>query len=284
METVKGIAHIALNPLNMEKSLEFYCGVLGMEKAFELRDEAGNPWIIYLKICKNHFLELFYGGENDREYAYDFKKTGYNHLCISVGDIRSLAGTLYEKKIIDSKEPGVEKDLNENLWIHDPDGNAVEFVQYNPDSPQMKSNKGEYPYGGDGYTGFGHAAFVVKDMEKSLEFYCGKLGLQLIYTLNDEEGKPWLNYLRICDGTYLELFFDGQGENPATWKSRGFQHLCLETEDLFRSVDFLRNKGIVLDDEPKQSADLNWQAWIHDPDGNKIELMQIDPESPQAKA
>lgn len=284
METVKGIAHIALNPLNMEKSLEFYCGVLEMEKAFELRDEAGNPWIIYLKICKNHFLELFYGGENDRDYAYDFKKTGYNHLCISVGDIRSLAKTLYEKKIIDSKEPGVERDLNENLWIHDPDGNAVEFVQYNPQSPQMKSNKGEYPYGGNGYTGFGHAAFVVKDMEKSLEFYCGKLGLQLIYTLNDEEGKPWLNYLRICDGTYLELFFDGQGENPATWKSRGFQHLCLETEDLFQSVDFLRSEGIVLDDEPKQSADLNWQAWIHDPDGNKIELMQIDPESPQAKA
>lgn len=30
--------------------------------------------------------------------------------------------------------------------------------------------------------------------------------------------------------------------------------------------------------------DKNWQAWIHDPDGNKVELMMIDPESPQAKA
>jgi lactoylglutathione lyase len=30
--------------------------------------------------------------------------------------------------------------------------------------------------------------------------------------------------------------------------------------------------------------DHNWQAWIDDPDGNAIELMQISPDSPQAAA
>ena len=33
--------------------------------------------------------------------------------------------------------------------------------------------------------------------------------------------------------------------------------------------------------EPKLGLDHNLQAWIKDPDGNAIELMQITPESPQ---
>ena len=31
-------------------------------------------------------------------------------------------------------------------------------------------------------------------------------------------------------------------------------------------------------------ADGNWQAWIEDPDGHRIELMQMMPDSLQAKA
>ena len=34
-------------------------------------------------------------------------------------------------------------------------------------------------------------------------------------------------------------------------------------------------KGAPIDVEPKQGGDKNWQAWTHDPDGNKIELMKI---------
>ena len=83
----------------------------------------------------------------------------------------------------------------------------------------------------------------------------------------------------------LELIPNGEGENPNTgWNSRGFQHLCLETDDLMADVERLRAIGVQIDQEPKTAADLNWQAWIHDPDGNKIELMMINPESPQAKA
>ena len=66
--------------------------------------------------------------------------------------------------------------------------------------------------------------------------------------------------------------------------ARGFQYLCFETQDLLKTVEDLKKAGIIFDDEPKRSADLNMQAWIQDPDGNKIELMQIDPNSPQALA
>lgn len=282
---IKDIAHIALNPLDMDKTVEFFENVFGWKKVFELPHENGDPWIVYLKICKGHFLELFHGGLNDHDYAFDFKKTGYNHLCVTVGDIRKTLQEIFEKGYIDSPEPEIEKSLNKNLWLYDPDGNGIELQEYVPESVQMKSNAAPYEFGREGFVGIGHACFVVKDMEASLDFYCQKLGLKLIGIQDNDEGKPWLYYVRIADGVYLELIPDGQGENPNTgWNSRGFNHLCLETDNLMEDVESLRAKGVQIDQEPKSSADLNWQAWIHDPDGNKIELMMIDPGSPQAKA
>ena len=123
-----------------------------------------------------------------------------------------------------------------------------------------------------------------------LLYFCGnaprreKLGFALIESLKDEEGKPWLNYLRVADGTYLELFYGGRDRVEEKDSSAGFMHMCLECGDIQETVEALRGKGAPIDVEPKQGGDKNWQAWTHDPDGNKIELMKISPESPQAKA
>lgn len=282
---IKDIAHIALNPLNMDKSIAFFENVFGWKKVFELHKENGDPWIVYLKICKGHFLELFYGGQNDRDYAFDFEKTGYNHLCVTVGNIRKTLQEIYDKGYINSPEPEIEKSKCKNLWLYDPDGNGIELQEYTPESVQMKSNESPYNFNQQGYVGIGHACFVCKDINASLNFYCNKLGMKLIGIQNNDKDEPWLHYVRIADGVYLELIPNGKGDNPnAGWNSRGFQHICLETDNLIEDVEHLRSIGIEIDQEPKTSSDLNWQAWIHDPDGNKIELMMIDPNSPQAKA
>ena len=178
-QMIKDIAHIALNPLDMDKSVEFFQNVFGWKKAFELHHDNGDPWIVYMKICKGHFLELFYDGINDRDYAFDFKKTGYNHLCVTVGDIRKTLQEIYEKGYIDSPEPEIEKSKCKNLWLYDPDGNGIELQEYTPECTQMQSNEAPYEFGREGYVGIGHACFVCKDIEASLDFYCNKLGMKL---------------------------------------------------------------------------------------------------------
>ncbi len=282
---IKDIAHIALNPLDMDKTVEFFQNVFGWTKVFELHHDNGDPWIIYIKICKGHFLELFYDAQNDRDYAFDFTKTGYNHLCVTVGDIRRTLQEIYRKGYIKSPEPEIEKSLNKNLWLYDPDGNGIELQEYVPESVQMQSNEAPYEFGREGYIGIGHACFVCKDIKASLHFYCDQLGMRLVGIQSNDEGKPWLYYVRIADGVYLELIPDGQGENPNIgWNSRGFNHLCLETDNLLEDVERLRSIGVEIAQEPKTAADHNWQAWINDPDGNKIELMMLAPDSPQSKA
>lgn len=282
---IKDIAHVALNPLDMDRSVAFFENVFGWKKSFELHHDNGDPWIVYMKICKGHFLELFYDVINDRDYAFDFKKTGYNHLCVTVGNIRKTLQEIHKKGYIDSPEPETEKSKCRNRWLYDPDGNGIELQEYTPECIQMQSNEAPYEFGQDGYVGIGHACFVCRDIKASLDFYCTKLGMKLVGIQENDEGKPWIHYVRIADGVYLELLPDGQGENPNIgWNSRGFNHLCVETDNLIEDVEHLRSIGVGIDQEPKTSADLNWQAWIHDPDGNKIELMMIHPDSPQAKA
>lgn len=134
------IAHNAIKVVDMEKSLRFYVDDIGLEKAFEINDDQDQPWIVYLKICPGAFIELFYNGvlAPERQYAADL--TGYHHFCIETDQIDELAQRLFEKGYIKEPKAGLGRDLNRNLWIHDPDGNAVEFVEYSPDSPHMLSN------------------------------------------------------------------------------------------------------------------------------------------------
>ncbi|MDD4772675.1 MAG: VOC family protein [Eubacteriales bacterium] len=129
--------------------------------------------------------------------------------------------------------------------------------------------------------GIAHVAFTVIDMEKSLEFYCGKLGFKKAFELNRPDGEPWIVYIMVSPGQFVELFYGG---TEKTESSAGYSHLCFEVDDVQETAEELKSKGVVLDSGPNQGSDTNWQCWIRDPDGNRIEMMQINPLSPQMAA
>jgi lactoylglutathione lyase len=132
--------------------------------------------------------------------------------------------------------------------------------------------------------GIGHLAFTVLDMEKSLHFYCDQLGFKKAFEIKDDNGNPWINYIKISDGQFIELFYGGKPKTVGVQNEAGFSHLCFEVDDIQKEAEMLEKNGIVLDVKPKQGKDFNYQCWIRDPDGNRIELMQISPKSPQFKA
>lgn len=122
-----------------------------------------------------------------------------------------------------------------------------------------------------------HLAFDVSDMEKALEFYCGKLGFEQIFTMNNEAGQPWIVYLKVCPGQFIELFFGGM-ENPP---KANYSHLCLQVDDIYEIEAKMKELGVEIDVPIKQGKDTNMQCWVHDPDGNRIEFMQLMPTSYQ---
>ncbi len=132
--------------------------------------------------------------------------------------------------------------------------------------------------------GIAHVAYTVSNMEKALHFYCDQLGFEKAFEIKDDNGNPWINYIKIGNGQFIELFYGGKIRTSSEQNEAGFSHLCLEVDDIRKVAETLEKKGLTLDVKPKQGKDFNWQCWIKDPDGNRIELMQISPQSPQFKA
>lgn len=127
-------------------------------------------------------------------------------------------------------------------------------------------------------TDIGHPAFATHDLERSLAFY-GQLGLHEAFRLNRPDGTLILVYLHVAGDRFIELF--PGGPEPMLDRPGSFMHLCLVTDELHALVDRLRQAGVTIFREPSLGLDHNWQAWVHDPDGNAIEFMQLSEESPQ---
>jgi lactoylglutathione lyase len=132
--------------------------------------------------------------------------------------------------------------------------------------------------------GIAHLALNVTDMQKSLQFYCEKLGFKKAFEIRDDNGNPWIEYIKVSQGQFIELFYTDGSLSKGDAPGLTYSHVCLEVDDIYEIADSLKGKGLTLDVEPNQGKDLNYQCWVRDPDGNRIEFMQLDPNSPQSKS
>jgi catechol 2,3-dioxygenase-like lactoylglutathione lyase family enzyme len=158
--------------------------------------------------------------------------------------------------------------------------------------------------------GIGHLAVVVSDMRRSTEFYSGILGFEKVFEIPDDKGNPWICYFKIGKGTksaeyggaaksaeygaaksaeyggaqFIELFYPQKEAAPDAIARIGFSHMCFLVDDMKRTETEIVERGATLDKPIKLGKDGNFQCWLKDPDGNRIELMQIMPESPHAKS
>ena len=131
-----------------------------------------------------------------------------------------------------------------------------------------------------------HLSFVTDDLERIIDFYVNKLGLNVPFTLNNSEGTPFGYYFACGDTTFLE-FFD-QRMAADVWGGRveelntgtRYRHLCLEVTGLDEFCRRLKSRGVEVS-EITLGMDNSRQAWIADPDGNSIELMEYGPNSLQ---
>lgn len=134
-----------------------------------------------------------------------------------------------------------------------------------------------------GLSRIGHVALKVADIGRSLEFYRDRLGFAEMMHLNNDDGSLWLVYLRITDTQFIELFTGGQGDRAPGHEATAINHFCLECDDLDATAIRLREAGVRLTVEPKLGLDGNRQCWIEDPDRNRIEFMQMSPDSMQVE-
>jgi lactoylglutathione lyase len=135
---IKGLGHIAFRVTDLKRSLDFYCHKLGFKEAFRLeREGEPSPWIVYIQVAHNQFIELFPGAQREPSPR---GPVGYNHFCLVVDDMQATLREFGERGLEITGSPKQGLDHNWQYWINDPDGNAIELMQIMPDSPQAAAN------------------------------------------------------------------------------------------------------------------------------------------------
>lgn len=142
------------------------------------------------------------------------------------------------------------------------------------------------------YTSLGHVALFCKDYEKMVDFYVNKLHFEEKFHLNKEDGSLWLTYIHAGNGQYLELFpesYDGGNE----FRKHSHTHFCFEVGNFARALEALIADGVTVyggPEEPELKGPFDSKelgmcgslcAFIRDPEGNWIEIMQFTPKSMQ---
>jgi lactoylglutathione lyase len=125
------------------------------------------------------------------------------------------------------------------------------------------------------FSNLGHIALKVRDLEASVAFY-EKLGFPEFLRLTEEDGSTWIVYVKFDDNLYLELF--PGGTDRVDQQATGTNHLCLTVDDIEATVKHLETVGIaptVALNPAKRGVDNNRGMWIEDPDGNRIEVMEM---------
>ena len=124
---------------------------------------------------------------------------------------------------------------------------------------------------------FVHISIRASDMDRSIRFYEGLLGMELIKRSPIPKNRAEIAFLKDPNGEFaLELtHYDDQGEfEQAEYMKRTFDHLAFRVDDLKGVVDKVKKEGYTVTDEPFELSAGHWLAFIEDPDGTLIELMQ----------
>jgi lactoylglutathione lyase len=110
----------------------------------------------------------------------------------------------------------------------------------------------------------------VTDLDESLDFYCGKLGLQEIHRVDVEAGRFTLVFLA-AEGSpdaQVELTYNWDPEEYTG--GRNFGHLAFQVENIYETCRKLMEAGIPINRPPRDGH----MAFVRSPDGISIELLQ----------
>ena len=131
-----------------------------------------------------------------------------------------------------------------------------------------------------------HTMVRVADLERSLDFYCGKLGLVEVSRTENERGRFTLVFLcapgdegsaRAGKAPLVELTFNWDPE--AYEGGRNFGHLAYEVDDIYAACRRLKEGGVVINRPPRGGH----MAFVRSPDNISIELLQAGPALPPAE-
>jgi catechol 2,3-dioxygenase len=278
-KTVPGL--VSLTVQNLERSLEFYCQILGMKTFTETAPRA------LLGAGDDPFLELV---ENRAAQVPSRPTTGLYHFAVLFPSRAALADTL--RQLASSRWPlqgFADHSVSEAVYLADPEGNGIELYRDRPraewqiqgsqvtmttepldvDGLLGESQPGEYQGLPPG-TILGHMHLRVNDLAAAVEFYTRSLGFDLTARYG-----PSAAFVS-AGGYHHHMGFNtwnSAGAPPPPQGAAGLRYFSLRlpsSSALQALVEHLRQEEPALTPE-------NGGYQVSDPAGNSIRLEVAPP-------
>ena len=131
-----------------------------------------------------------------------------------------------------------------------------------------------------------HTMVRVKDLDASIDFYCGKLGLTEVSRVENAGGRFTLVFLcapgdeemaRQAKAPMVELTYNWDAEDYQG--GRNFGHLAYAVDDIYALCARLQAGGVTINRPPRDGH----MAFVRSPDGISVELLQAGPALPPAE-
>lgn len=126
----KRILHTMLRVADLQRSLDFYIGILGMRLLRRRDYTAGRFTLAFVGYDQEEdgaVLELTHNWDQSEPYVHG---TAYGHMALAVDDIYACCAALAEKGVVISRAPGPMKYSPTVIaFIEDPDGYKIELIE-----------------------------------------------------------------------------------------------------------------------------------------------------------
>jgi catechol 2,3-dioxygenase-like lactoylglutathione lyase family enzyme len=122
-----------------------------------------------------------------------------------------------------------------------------------------------------GLVGLNHVGVVVPNLDEAVAYYSKTLGFPEAFRNLNEKGEPTLVYMQISKNTFIEL-------QPANGRPLGINHFGIHVEKMADANPMFKERGANVDmirTSPTKAILSN----ITDPNGVRIELAELGPES-----
>lgn len=134
-----------------------------------------------------------------------------------------------------------------------------------------------------------HLCLMSHQLPAMTAYYRDGLGLPIQFSLKHDDGTAFGHYFAAGHMTFIEIFdragavreWGGDSARLKSHDGTHFNHFCFEVQGLEVYLATIAARGVVIDRPVKVGMDHSKQAWLKDPDGNVIELMEYTPRSLQ---
>lgn len=264
---IKTIDHIGIPIWNRRVSLPFYRDILGLRVIPSMDDSQNIVSTQTIDGTMVHLIEPS-DGENLVE----------PHIAFEVEDFDSVLVDLQDSGYPGLTEPGTRHDGQRHVFLFDNDQNRLEFNSQRgvPPSNRVVDANGYTSESGTNtevsspsrikIITINHVGLPINDRMECMKMYRDLLNTKIIP--HQETGNR-LAWAELGDESMVHLIGPPDATTPPGYNPR---HVAFEVADLEATLDALEDADVEIDRAPRTRPDGQQCLYIHDPDGNRIEI------------